>query len=129
LLSKTFNEEAYLKSRKDFLGNSVYAVNVAKNILSETSKAMEEKYSPLMSEDMTLDQMFIAMRIAKSDTQDLPIVIDEVFEQYKSTRVNDTFKYLSTNCKDRQILYFSAEDSHLPLAKKVFSGNFNLIKL
>ena len=60
----------------------------------------------------TIDQIFLALRIAVSDinsinNEKLPIIADEIFAQYDDERTKQTLKYFFDISNDRQIILFT----------------------
>ena len=84
----------------------------------------------------TVDQLYIAMRIAVSDflsagagKETLPFIIDEAFSQYDDDRFSNTLKYLREYGAKKQIVFFSCKEREADIAKEIYGGMAHLISL
>lgn len=102
-----------------------FVENVNSNIVTENLDYLS---------DGTIDQVYIAMRIAMSDflsadTENIPFIIDEAFSQYDDNRIYNTLLFLNGNSENRQLMFFSCKKRELDIAREIFQGNLNIIYL
>lgn len=82
----------------------------------------------------TVDQMYLALRLAMSDLlshggESLPLLLDEVFSQYDDKRAEHTLEYLINEYAGRQILLFTCKERELETAAAVCGDKLNVIRL
>ncbi len=66
----------------------------------------------------TLDQMYLALRIAISETvfkinESLPFIMDEPFSQYDDERTDNAMKFISDISKKQQVIFFTCKLSEV----------------
>ena len=67
-----------------------------------------------MLSDGTIDQLYLALRIAAADTiarnsETLPMILDEPFSQYDDKRMESTLEYIYQISKKRQVIIFTCK--------------------
>ena len=81
--------------------------------------------------DGTIDQMYLSLRLAAADaiseSESLPIMVDEAFAFYDEERIGSTFELLHDLSADHQIIIFTCKESELAIARKL--KDVNIIEL
>lgn len=82
----------------------------------------------------TVDQMYLALRLAISDLlassgEGLPLLMDEVFSQYDDTRTRQAFEYLKKEYGGRQIILFTCKRREMEIAREVAGDGINMLEL
>lgn len=67
-----------------------------------------------MLSDGTIDQLYLALRIAAADTiarnnETLPLILDEPFSQYDDKRIESTLDYIYQVSQKRQVIIFTCK--------------------
>jgi DNA repair exonuclease SbcCD ATPase subunit len=73
----------------------------------------------------TLDQMYLALRIAISETvfnvnESLPLMMDEPFSQYDDERIDNAMKYIYDISKKQQVIFFTCKQREVEQIKNKY---------
>ena len=70
----------------------------------------------------TIEQLYLSLRLSMIDElskEKLPIILDESFAYYDTTRLENILKYLINKYKDRQIIIFSCTEREINLLNQL----------
>lgn len=70
----------------------------------------------------TIEQLYLSLRLSMTEElskEKLPIVLDESFAYYDTTRLENILKYLINKYKDRQIIIFSCTEREINLLNQL----------
>lgn len=80
----------------------------------------------------TIDQLYLSLRISLSNilsgNQNIPIILDDSFVQYDSSRLRKSIEMLVRESERRQVILFTCQDREVEIAKAM-EVKFNLVKL
>lgn len=80
----------------------------------------------------TLDQLYLSLRISVSNilsgNKSIPLILDDSFVQYDSTRLKKSLEMLSRESERRQVILFTCQEREAELSKGM-NVKFNYIKL
>ncbi len=80
----------------------------------------------------TLDQLYLSLRISLSNilsgNKNIPLILDDSFVQYDSTRLRKSLEMLSRESERRQVILFTCQEREAELSKAM-NIKFNYIKL
>ena len=70
----------------------------------------------------TIEQLYLSLRLSMTEElskEKLPIILDESFAYYDTTRLENILKYLINKYKDRQIIIFSCTEREINLLNQL----------
>jgi uncharacterized protein YhaN len=93
-----------------------------------------EVVSALLLSGGTVDQMYLALRIAAAEIitsqgETLPFMLDEVLAYYDDSRTRETIKFLDELAGKAQILLFTCKKREIEIARDICGQKLNVIEL
>ncbi len=101
-------------------------VRAGENLNIMLSDPKSETIVPVsMLSSGTIDQMYLALRIAISETvlkinENLPFIMDEPFAQYDDERTDNALRYIYNISKKQQVLIFTCKQREVDLISSQF---------
>ncbi|MEL7648195.1 MAG: AAA family ATPase [Sedimentibacter sp.] len=99
-------------------------------VIAEDNKDMHVELESLSGG--TLDQLYLSLRVGLSsilsNNMDIPLIFDDSFVQYDTTRLKKSIEMLSKESERRQVILFTCQEREAETAKQM-NVKFNYIKL